>query len=80
MLVGLGFRKLSVGQQSKEKDKLSVPNIKVWSTFSKVVGVGKAHKYFPFMQSNDSQTATLFVPDKLLYRKIFMGAAQSRNF
>jgi len=21
--------------------------IKVWSTFSKVVGVGKAHKYFP---------------------------------
>ena len=24
--------------------------IKVWSTFSKVVGVGKAHKYFPFMQ------------------------------
>ena len=30
--------------------------IKVWSTFSKVVGVGKAHKYFPFMQSNDSQT------------------------
>jgi len=26
--VGLGFRKLSVGQQSKEKDKLSVPNIK----------------------------------------------------
>jgi len=31
--------------------------IKVWSTFSKVVGVGKAHKYFPFMQSNDSQTA-----------------------
>ncbi|WP_418330938.1 hypothetical protein, partial [Ruminococcus sp.] len=34
--------------------------IKVWSTFSKVVGVGKAHKYFPFMQSNDSQTAMLF--------------------
>jgi len=26
--------------------------IKVWSTFSKVVGVGKAHKYFPFMQSD----------------------------
>jgi len=54
--------------------------IKVWSTFSKVVGVGKAHKYFPFMQTNDSQTATLFAPDKLLYRKIFMGAAQTRNF
>ena len=32
--------------------------IKVWSTFSKVVGVGKAHKYFSFMQSNDSQTAS----------------------
>ena len=31
--------------------------IKVWSTFSKVVGVGKVHKYFPFMQSKDSQTA-----------------------
>ena len=34
--------------------------IKVWSTFSKVVGVGKAHKYFPFMQSDDSRTALLF--------------------
>jgi len=54
--------------------------IKVWSTFTKVVGVGKAHKYFPFTQSNNSQTATLFTPDKLLYRKIFMGAAQTRNF
>ena len=31
--------------------------IKVWSTFSKVVGVGKAHKYFPFTQSNDNRTA-----------------------
>ena len=31
--------------------------IKVWSTFSKVVGVGKAHKYFPFTLSDDSQTA-----------------------
>ena len=31
--------------------------IKVWSTFLKVVGVGKAHKYFPFMQANDSRTA-----------------------
>jgi len=27
-----------------------------------------------------AQTATLFAPDKLLYRKIFMGAAQTRNF
>jgi len=53
--------------------------IKVWSTFSKVVGVGKAHKYFPLMQSEDSQTAWLFAPDKLLYRKIFMGAAQTRK-
>jgi len=31
--------------------------IKVWSTFSKVVGVGKAHKYFSLTQSFDSQTA-----------------------
>jgi len=31
--------------------------IKVWSTFSKVVGVGKAHKYFPLTQYNNSQTA-----------------------
>ena len=31
--------------------------IKVWSTFLKVVGVGKAHKYFPLTQSDDSQTA-----------------------
>jgi len=44
--------------------------IKVWSTFSKVVGVGKAHKCFPLTQSNDSQTAWLFAPDKLLYWKI----------
>jgi len=27
-----------------------------------------------------TQTATLFAPDKLLYRKIFMGAAQTSNF
>jgi len=27
-----------------------------------------------------TQTAWLFAPDKLLYRKIFMGAAQTRNF
>ena len=33
-------------------------------------GCGQAHKYFPFMQSDDSQTAWLFVPKKLLYRKI----------
>ena len=45
--------------------------IKVWSTFSKVVGVGKAHKYFPLLQSDDSQTAWLFAPDnKFLYWKI----------
>jgi hypothetical protein len=31
--------------------------IKVWSTFSKVVGVGKAHKYFLLTQSDDSRTA-----------------------
>ena len=30
--------------------------------------------------SLSTQTATLFAPDKLLYRKIFMGAAQTRNF
>jgi hypothetical protein len=27
-----------------------------------------------------TQTAWLFAPDKLFYRKIFMGAAQTRNF
>ncbi|WP_418951379.1 hypothetical protein [Ruminococcus sp.] len=27
-----------------------------------------------------TQAATLFAPDKLLYRKIFMDAAQTRNF
>jgi len=30
--------------------------------------------------SFSTQTAWLFAPDKLLYRKIFMGAAQTRNF
>ena len=40
----LWFSRLSVGQQSKTKAKLSVPKLKVWSTFSKVVGVGNAHK------------------------------------
>ena len=43
-----------------------IPNIKRFDedeiviycgSFSKVVGVGKAHRYFPFMQSDDSQTA-----------------------
>ena len=33
--------------------------IKVWSTFSKVVGVGKAHKYFPFMQFGGLNTTVL---------------------
>ena len=33
-----------------EKSKVSVTNIKVWSTFSKVVGVGNAHKYFMLLQ------------------------------
>ena len=27
-----------------------------------------------------TQTAWLFAPEELLYRKIFMGAAQTRNF
>jgi len=30
--------------------------------------------------SFSTQTAWLFAPDKLLYRKIIMGAAQTRNF
>jgi len=30
--------------------------------------------------SFSTQTAWLFAPDKLLYLKIFMGAAQTRNF
>ena len=53
--------------------------IKVWSTFSKVVGVGKAHKYFPYMQSNDSQTACCLCLINCI-SKDFMGAAQTRNF
>ena len=40
--------------------------IKVWSTFSKVVGVGKAHKYFSLMQWCD-----LFVL-KLTNKKIYI--------
>jgi hypothetical protein len=46
MLKDLVFSRLLVGQQSKAKVKLSVPNIKVWSTFSKVAGLGRAHKSF----------------------------------
>ena len=42
--------RLPVGQQSKTKAKLSVPKLKVWSTFSKVVGVGNAHKNFMLSQ------------------------------
>ncbi|MBD9047936.1 MAG: hypothetical protein EGR46_08760 [Ruminococcus sp.] len=38
-----------VGQQSKAKAKLSVPKLKVWSTFSKVVGLGNAHKCFKLL-------------------------------
>jgi hypothetical protein len=46
----LWFSRLSVGQQSKTKAKLSVPKLKVWSTFSKVVDVGNAHKNFMLSQ------------------------------
>jgi len=46
----LGFNRLSVEQQSKAKTKLSAPNIKVWSTFSKLVGVGNNHKFFMLTQ------------------------------
>jgi|GEM_PF-5186969 hypothetical protein len=44
----LWFSRLSVGQQSKTKAKLSVPKLKVWSTFSKVVG--NAYKNFMLSQ------------------------------
>ncbi len=51
VIVGkLRFSQLSVGQQSTAKENVSVPNVKVWSTFSKVVGVGNAHKYFILLQ------------------------------
>ena len=46
----LWLSELSVGQQSKAKAKFSVPNIKIWSTFLKVVGVGKAHRNFMLSQ------------------------------
>jgi hypothetical protein len=46
------------GRATKQgKEKLSVPKLKVWSTFSKVVGVGNAHKNFMLTQIFDSQTA-----------------------
>jgi hypothetical protein len=51
------------GKKVKQKVKLSVPKLKVWSTFSKVVGVGNAHKYFSFTQSNGSQTACRLVTE-----------------
>jgi hypothetical protein len=54
-MLKLWFSKLSVGQKSKAK--LSVPKLKVWSTFSKVVGVGNAHKSFKLSHIFDSQTA-----------------------
>ncbi len=38
------------GKKNKVKSKLSVPKSKVWSTFSKVVGVGNAHKNFMLSQ------------------------------
>jgi len=37
---GKYFNALSFGQQSKINAKLSVPKLKAWSTFSKVVGLG----------------------------------------
>ena len=43
---GIRFNGLSIGQQSKAKAKLSVPKLKVWSSFSKVVGAGNAHKLY----------------------------------
>jgi len=46
------------GRATKQgKEKLSVPKLKVWSIFSKVVGVGNAHKNFMLTQIFDSQTA-----------------------
>nr|DAZ12868.1 MAG TPA: hypothetical protein [Caudoviricetes sp.] len=46
------------GRATKQgKEKISVPKLKVWSTFSKVVSVGNAHKNFMLTQIFDSQTA-----------------------
>ncbi|RGM21656.1 hypothetical protein DXC23_00875 [Eubacterium sp. OM08-24] len=39
------------------------PKLKVWSTFSKVVGVGNAHKYFQLSQISDIQTACRLVAE-----------------
>ena len=40
--------------------------IKVWSTFSKVVGIGKAHKYFLLtLLCSSRQTARQFASDKV---------------
>ena len=52
------YRKIGINYGLAEQIRKAI--IKVWSTFSKVVGVGKAHKYFPFTQSNDSQTASVW--------------------
>ena len=52
------------GRATKQgKEKLSVPKLKVWSTFSKVVGVGNAHKYFQLSQISDIQTACRLVAE-----------------
>ena len=51
--------------------KIKFKIIKIWSTFSKVVGVGKAHKYFPLMQANDSRTARCLRPRNCYIEKFY---------
>ena len=53
--------------------------IKVWSTFSKVLGVGKAHRYFPFTQSDDSQTAVSYTHLDVYKRQIFTSTAVTKR-
>jgi len=52
----MGLADFRSGNKVKRKSNFS-PEVKSLVNLLKVVGVGNAHKYFPFMQSHDSQTA-----------------------
>ena len=85
-----------LGRATKQgKEKLSVPKLKVWSTFSKVVGVGNAHKNFmlthflviPFIKGCrlffkhclSTQNSKAVCARKNVINETFMGSAQTRN-
>ena len=60
-IVGVNYGLATVGKLLLELAQTLYSKKKFGQPFSKVVGVGKAHKYFSLMKSFDSQTACCLV-------------------